>query len=327
MSQRDRAERQYPKFTLIGVLLLAAITWSCGATTLAWATTDVSSLVSTPWWVWVLILLAFSFCLGIVSLLGGMGGGTLFVSLIGGFLPFHLDFVRCASLMVALAGAVSAGPGLLRFGMGDLRLSMPAALMTSTGAIIGAVVGLKLPTRSVQVALALFILAIVVIMTFTKRFEYPEVRQADSLSYLLGLRGIYLDRAQGEKISWQVHRTPWSLAIFLLIGFTAGMFGIGAGWANVVVLNLVMGVPLKVAVGTSKLIVCLTDTSAAWIYLHSGAVLPILVVPSIIGMMLGSWVGVGVLARIRPVRLRYIVLGLLLFAGLRSLLKALEIWG
>ena len=103
------------------------------------------------------------------------------------------------------------------------------------------------------------------------------------------------------------------------------MFGIGAGWANVVVLNLVMGAPLKVAVGTSKLIVCITDTSAAWIYIHSGAILPILVVPSIIGMMLGSWVGVGVLARIRPVRLRYIVLGLLLFAGLRSLLKAVGI--
>lgn len=327
MSQRNGAERQCPKLILIGLFLVAVFTWAWGGAEVAWATTDSPNFASTPWWVWVLILLVFSFCLGIVSLLGGMGGGTLFVSLIGGFLPFHLDFVRCASLMVALSGAVSAGPGLLRFGMGDLRLSIPAALMTSMGAIIGAVVGLKLPTRSVQIALALLILAIVAIMTFTKRSEYPEVREADRLSRLLSLRGLYLDRATGEKISWQVHRTPLSLIFFLLIGFIAGVFGIGAGWANVVVLNLVMGVPLKVAVGTSKLIVLITDTSAAWIYLHSGAVLPILVVPSIIGMMLGSWVGVGVLARIRPVRLRYIVLGLLLFAGLRSLLKALGIWG
>ena len=30
----------------------------------------------------------------------------------------------------------------------------------------------------------------------------------------------------------------------------AGMFGLGAGWANVPVLNLLMGVPLKVSVGT-----------------------------------------------------------------------------
>jgi uncharacterized protein len=327
MSQKGGAEREFLKFGLIGILFVAVLTWATGGESMAWAAADSLGLAATPCWVWVLSLLGFSFCLGIVSLLGGMGGGTLFVSLIGGFLPFHLDFVRCASLMVALSGAISAGPGLLRFGMGDLRLSMPAALMTSSGAIVGAVVGLKIPTRIVQIALALLILAIVVIMTFTKRAEYPEVKEADALSRLLGIRGLYLDRATGEEISWQVHRTSLSLAFFLLIGFIAGMFGIGAGWANVVVLNLVMGVPLKVAVGTSKLIVCITDTSAAWIYLHSGAVLPILVVPSIIGMMLGSWVGVGILARIRPVRLRYIVLGLLLFAGLRSLLKALGLWG
>jgi uncharacterized membrane protein YfcA len=327
MSQRGKSARRCPKFTLLGLSCVIILTWAWGGETIAWAAEGSGALTSNPWWVWSLILLGVSFCLGIVSLLGGMGGGTLFVSLIGGFLPFHLDFVRCASLMVALSGAISAGPGLLRFGMGDLRLSMPAALMTSMGAIVGAVAGLKLPTHIVQIALALLILAIVVIMTFTKRSEYPEVKEADVLSRLLSLRGLYLDRATGEEISWQVHRTPLSLAFFFIIGFIAGMFGIGAGWANVVVLNLVMGVPLKVAVGTSKLIVCITDTSAAWIYLHSGAILPILVIPSIIGMMLGSWVGVGVLARIRPVRLRFIVLGLLLFAGIRSLLKALGIWG
>jgi hypothetical protein len=255
-----------------------------------------------------------------------MGGGTLFVSIVGSFFPFHLDFVRCASLLVALCGALSAGPGLLRFGMGDLRLSLPAALMTSSGAILGALVGLKLPAHVIQVALGLTILGIVVIMLKAGRSEYPEVKAADALSSLLGIQGVYLDRATHEKISWKVHRTPLALVSFLFIGVMAGVFGIGAGWANVTVLNLVMGAPLKVAVGTSKLIICLTNTSAAWIYLHSGAVMLVIVVPSIIGMMLGSWAGVGILLRIAPIRLRYIVLGLLLFAGIRSLLKGLGIW-
>jgi len=255
-----------------------------------------------------------------------MGGGTLFVSIIGGFLPFHLDFVRCASLLVALTGALSAGPGLLRFGMGDLRLSMPAGLMTSVGAILGALVGLRLPAQVIQVSLGFLILGIVFIMLKAKRTEYPDVRVADPLSSFLGLRGAYLDRATGEEVAWQVRRTPLALLLFLAIGVVAGLFGIGAGWANVAVLNLVMGAPLKVAVGTSKLIVCLTDTAAAWIYLNSGAVLLVVVVPSIIGMMLGSWAGVNILVRLAPVRLRYIVIGLLLFAGIRSLLKGLGIW-
>jgi uncharacterized membrane protein YfcA len=62
------------------------------------------------------------------------------------------------------------------------------------------------------------------------------------------------------------------------------------------------------------------------VYLHNGAVMLVVVVPSIIGMMLGSWAGVGILVRIAPIRLRYVVIALLLFAGIRSLLKGFGIW-
>ncbi len=315
-------------------LLHLAAVWLGGlfftfvGSSLAWADAGVGAGGgSTPWWLWALILFGISFLVGIASLLGGMGGGTFFVSLVSSFLPFHLDFVRCASLLVALSGALSAGPGLLRFGMGDLRLSLPAALMTSLGSLAGAILGLKLPAPLIQISLALLIMGIVAIMLITKRLEYPAVGAADSLSQYLGIQGVYWDRATREAIAWKVHRTPLALLFFLLIGLIAGLFGIGAGWANVAVLNLVMGVPLKVAVGTSKLIVCITDTSAAWVYLHSGALLPVVVVPSVIGMMLGSWLGVSILARTRPVRLRYLVIVLLLFAGIRALWKGLSMIG
>ncbi len=104
------------------------------------------------------------------------------------------------------------------------------------------------------------------------------------------------------------------------------MFGLGAGWANVPVLNLLMGAPLKVSVATSKFLLLITDTSAAWIYLNNGAVLPIMVAPNIIGIMLGSVVGVRILAIAKPKIVRYIVIAMLLFAGLRALLKGLGVW-
>ena len=65
------------------------------------------------------------------------------------------------------------------------------------------------------------------------------------------------------------------------------MFGIGAGWANVPALNLLMGAPLKVSAGTSGLVLSLVDSSAAWVYINQGAVLPMIAVPSVVGMMLG----------------------------------------
>ncbi len=101
------------------------------------------------------------------------------------------------------------------------------------------------------------------------------------------------------------------------------MFGLGAGWANVPVLNLVMGAPIKISVATSKFLLSITDTSAAWVYMNNGAVLPLMVVPSVVGIMLGSFVGVKVLAVTRPAIIRILVIVVLGIAGLKALQKGL----
>ena len=278
-----------------------------------------------PWWAWPFILFIVTFILGIVAVLGGVGSGVLFVPIIGGFFPFHLDFVRGAGLLVALAGALAAGPALLKKGLADLRLSLPLAVIASSCAIMGAMIGLALPTNVVQISLGATILGIVVIMLLAKKSEYPEVKQACPLSTALRINGIYYDVSTGQSINWQVHRTAQGLATFVIIGVMTGMFGLGADWANVPVLNLMMGAPLKVSVATSKLLLSITNTSAAWIYINNGAALPMVVVPSIIGIMLGSIVGVRILARTRPAAFKYIVIGMLLFAGGRVLLKGFGI--
>lgn len=279
-----------------------------------------------PWWAWSIILFVVTFVLGIVAVLGGVGGGVLYVPIVGGFLPFHLDFVRGAGLLVALAGALAAGPGLLRKGMADIRLALPVALIASTSAIFGALVGLALPTSFVQTSLGVAILGIVVIMTIAKKSEFPEVKKADYLSTALHIHGVYHEVSTGHQVNWKIHRTPQGLVLFVFIGIMAGMFGLGAGWANVPVLNLLMGAPLKVSVATSKFLLSITDASAAWIYINGGAVLPLMVVPSIVGIMLGSMVGVRILAKTKPASIRLIVIGLLFFAGARALLKGLGIW-
>jgi len=278
------------------------------------------------WWVWPLLLFIVTFILGVLAVLGGVGGGVLFVPIIGGFFPFHLDFVRGAGLLVALAGSLAAGPGLLKKGLADLRLSLPVALIASFCAIIGAMIGLALPTNIVQTALGATILGIVVIMLMAKKSEFPVVKKPDALSTALGIYGVYHEASSGKDIEWRVHRTPQGLALFIIIGVMAGMFGLGAGWANVPVLNLLMGAPLKVSVATSKFLLSITDTSAAWVYINKGAVLPMMVVPSIVGIMLGSIVGVKILAKTKPSAVRYIVIIMLVFAGLRALLKGLGIW-
>jgi len=323
---------QFKKFTvtlpifvicLVVLILLSTFEFTFGSTDIVETANHGSS---TPWWIWPLVLFVVTFILGIVAVLGGVGGGVLFVPIIGGFFPFNLDFVRGAGLLVALSGALAAGPGLLKRGMADLRLAIPVALIASSSAIIGAMIGLALPKNIVNIALGATILGIVAIMLMAKKSEFPDVPKADALSTALRINGIYYEASTGQEVHWKIHRTPQGLALFILIGIMAGMFGLGAGWANVPVLNLLMGAPLKVSVATSKFLLSITDTSAAWIYINNGAVLPMLVVPSIIGIMVGSIVGVKILAKTKPAAIKYIVIALLLFSGLRALLKGFGIW-
>ncbi|RJQ44047.1 MAG: sulfite exporter TauE/SafE family protein [Gaiellales bacterium] len=307
---------------LVAIFIFSATNASAEGTAVA----PDGSESSLPWWGWPLILFVLCFALGIVAVLGGVGGGVLFVPIVGSFFPFNLDFVRGAGLLVALAGALAAGPGLLKKGLADLRLALPVALIASSMAIIGALVGLSLPENVTKTALGGTILGIVVIMLLAKKSEYPDVGKADSVSSALRITGVYHEPSTGQDVDWKVHRTPQGLITFVLIGFMAGMFGLGAGWANVPVLNLMMGAPLKVSVATSKFLLSITDTSAAWIYFNKGAVIPMIVVPSIIGIMIGSIIGVRLLAVAKPKAVRWIVIIMLTFAGARALLQGLGWW-
>jgi uncharacterized membrane protein YfcA len=118
---------------------------------------------------------------------------------------------------------------------------------------------------------------------------------------------------------------PQAILLFIGIGFLAGLFGLGAGWANVPVLNLVIGAPLKVAVSSSLFVISISDTAPAFIYLNSGAVLPLIAVPAVLGMMSGSRLGVRVMTRTKPKVVRYFVISLLSLAGLMSILKGLGV--
>jgi hypothetical protein len=275
------------------------------------------------WWFWPLILLVVTFVMGVFAVLGGVGGGVLYVPIISGFFPFHLDFVRGAGLLVALSGALAAGPGLLKANLASLRLAIPVALIASTCAIAGAMIGLALPTDVVQICLGATILGICVLMLVAKKSVLPDVPKADNLSTALRIYGVYREDSTGETINWKIHRTPLGLFLFIFIGIMAGMFGLGAGWANVPVLNLVMGAPLKISVATSKFLLSITDTSAAWVYLNQGCVIPMMVIPSLVGIMLGSFVGVRVLKVAKPTYIRWMVIAILALAGAKALSKGL----
>src|SRR5258706_9800438 len=199
---------------------------------------------AVPWWVWPIALAAVGFLIGVVAVLAGIGGGVLFVPIVGSFFPFHLDFVRGAGLMFALAGTLAAGPPLLRAGMASLRLVMPLALVGSIASFAGALVGFALPTELLQTLLGVLIIGIALLIWRLRGADSANV-EADALGELLRLDGVFHDPAAGDTIHWRTNHTLLGLTAFGAIGFVGGIFGLGAGFANVPALNLLMAAPLK----------------------------------------------------------------------------------
>jgi uncharacterized membrane protein YfcA len=278
-----------------------------------------------PWWIWPIALFVVSFAIGIVAVLAGVGGGVLFVPIVGSLFPFHLDFVRGAGLMFALAGTLAAGPPLLRAGMASLRLVMPLALVGSVASFAGALVGLALATEVLNSLLGVLIIGIAILIWRTRAADAPNV-EADGLGALLRLEGEFHDPAARLRIDWRTHRTLLGLGAFAVIGFVGGIFGLGAGFANVPALNLLMSAPLKVAVGSSGLLISVINSSAAWVYIHRGALLPLIVVPAILGVMLGSRIGARLLGSTPAAVVRRLVIVVMLIAGLRALARGTGLW-
>src|SRR5689334_24329233 len=150
------------------VLAFVAIVLTSEPTLAAFTAPTASAL---PWWGWVLALFVVTFMLGIVAVVAGVGGGVLFVPIVSSLFPFHLDFVRGTGLLIALAGALAAGPTLLRGGMANLQLAMPPALTASAAAIVGAMIGLILPDSVIQLALGTMILGVVGLMVVARKSD------------------------------------------------------------------------------------------------------------------------------------------------------------
>ena len=310
------------RLALYALIALAFVSWP--ALTASAAASPASA--DWPWWATPLALFALTSVLGVLAALAGIGGSVLFVPIVSGFAPFiHLDFVRATGLLVALSGALSAGPGLIRRNLVNLRLAIPIAVMASMGAILEAVIGLALPVRIIQLALGGAILFIVAVMLLVRPTSGGETGPKGFIARALKIEGRYFDKEQEREVIWYPKGMEAGLVLFFGVGVMAGMFGLGAGWANIPVLNLVMGVPLRIAVATSYFLLAITDTTAALIYFHRGALLPLITVPSILGIMLGARLGSFLLV-IAPTRvIRRVVIAVLLVAGTRALLRGLGI--
>jgi hypothetical protein len=268
-------------------------------------------------------LFLLSLIIAMIAVLSGIGGGVIYTPLLLAFTPLHSVIVRATGLVVALfSGIVSSGIFLTR-GIGNLKIAVLCNLGYGLGGFLGAqgAVWAAQKTGERGEGIIRIVLGSVVVLLASyfvgggvKR-EWPEVRRVDRFTARLRLCHPYYEPSLDRVVECPVTGAGWGIAAMMFIGVVAGFFGLGGGWAIVPALNVIMGVPLKMAAAISTLVIGMGGPLTLAPYLAEGAVLPALVAPLIVGHVLGGILGAHLLVRVRSGFIRLVLVGVLFYTS------------
>jgi uncharacterized membrane protein YfcA len=121
-----------------------------------------------------------------------------------------------------------------------------------------------------------------------------------------------------------VRRLGAGIAGSLFAGLVSALLGVGGGIVKVPVMHVVMGVPLRVATATSNLMIGITASASAIIYLIRGGIDPYVAGPVAVGAFLGASVGSRTAHRIDARVLRLLFVAVLLFTAWQMAGRALR---
>lgn len=233
-----------------------------------------------------LLMLAGGVAAGAFGSLLGLGGGILIVPLltIGFGLPLR-EAVGVSLICVIVTSGASSAVYLERH-VANLRLGMTLELFTAIGALVG---GLGAFLLSDRILAALFAVLLVYVAVTMVRSRGPESELDPAATAPGPVRhplGLPLDGPD-----YAVRHIGRGVAGSLGAGVVSALLGIGGGLIKVPVMHLVMGVPLRVATATSNLMIGVTASASAIIYLLRSGIDPFVVGPTAIGVFLGASLG------------------------------------
>jgi uncharacterized protein len=237
----------------------------------------------------------------------GIGGGLFIIPSLNLFLGVQLKTAIAASIVAVIATSLGGGHVYVRSGVADIRLGLILALATAPSAVLGAVLATHVNARVLAAVFAVVLGASAYRMVASTRAGDPSTtNERPHPPSHLRFRPSYREPSTGEDIPYTVSRLPLGVAASTVAGLVSGMLGVGGGIVQVPVMNLLMGVPIKVATTTSTYVIGITAMAGAFVYYNHRPSLvdPALAVPVTIGVFIGASVGSRVLGRVSQRALR-----------------------
>ncbi|MPZ93105.1 MAG: TSUP family transporter [Actinobacteria bacterium] len=275
--------------------------------------------------VWIAVLGCVSGSLGAVT---GIGGGVIIVPVL--VIVFGFDFATAvaSSLAAVVATSTAAGSAYVAEGLTNMRLAMTLEVATTIGGITGGFLGVLLPERALSAIFGVAMLGTAFLLSrgrsghggATTNEADPSRAEIPADSGPLDAR--YRDPDSGYKVVYRVRRVPFGMGVSYGAGTVSGLLGVGGGFIKVPAMNLVMGVPIKVAAATSNFMIGVTAVSSLVVYLGRGEVHPAIVTPLVLGTVVGAIAGTHLQARIPSRQVRVALTVILVFVAIQMAVRA-----
>ena len=194
------------------------------------------------------VLCVIFFIVSVIFMMFGQGGGAVYVPVL---LAFGLPLYRCAatSQVLIIVAAVSALLVFHKAGFVDWYLSLIVEPPTNIGAFFGGYLSPYFPPAFSKLAFALIMLVGAYFMI--RPLQERQIEMTDKGQGRFCLRR----DLGGESYSLNLLAI---IPLMVVAGFVAGMLGVGGGLVKVPALVLLGGVPMKIAVGSSSLMIGIT---------------------------------------------------------------------
>ncbi|MFQ5694670.1 MAG: sulfite exporter TauE/SafE family protein [Terriglobia bacterium] len=228
---------------------------------------------------------------GTFGALAGLGGGVIIVPVL--ILAFGLPIETAVgiSLVCVIATSSSAASVYVERRWTNLRLGMVLELTTTLGAVTGAAVITLLPDSLLKGLFGAFVLYASVMM----------LRQRTTTD------------VTDEPPSYTVRNHRLGLAVSYVAGGASGLLGIGGGPIQVPLMNVFMGLPLKVAAATSAFMMGVNATAGALLYYARGDIIIAVAAPLALGVFTGSQLGSRLAPRIHSRWIRWLLVLVLFY--------------
>lgn len=280
-----------------------------------------------------LVLVLGGVAAGVFGSLLGLGGGVLIVPLLtlGFGLPLR-EAVGASLIAVIVTSGAAAGVYLERH-VANLRLGMTLELFTAAGALAGGLLAFLVPDRLLAGLFALLLAYTGVSMARRGLRTAPPASSAAGAPATVSAvspagppeappRRDVLTRLSGP--GYRVRNLPTGIAGSLFAGVVSALLGVGGGIVKVPVMNLVMNVPLRVATATSNLMIGVTGSASAIVYLLRGGIDPYVAAPTAVGVFIGASVGSRTAHRIDLRVLRALFVAVMGYTSVEMLLRAVS---